>query len=332
MGIKTLLLDPTYREYASLPCLPYMSVDFEEEEDGTLIIHQGELFCRARHSSGEFCGRKFSDRGNLILHVRNLHQYRPAPAQTGRSSVKREQDSLNFFRAVMRIHHLASSGGPEQAMQLALETFPRRHVSNTLPTCSGSNTQPPVASSPPVQGPGSLPPLASLPLRSPVTPIIEEIVPSTIGSIEPVENMSRTRSTYTSPSRQPTPSNGVSKEQGISQSSSPLSCPPQSPPPSPSLPVVAEASSQSVSAKHAKNTLQTRSIVKLPKIRKVPSVAVPAPRYKAGKCKGMVNYNECTRYLKSKGIVTTCPKCSSEKLKACSLQLRCANRRFFLWT
>ncbi|KAF1941367.1 hypothetical protein EJ02DRAFT_466582 [Clathrospora elynae] len=62
--------------------LPAGSQPFEKDAQGSTFVHQGELFCRAivEGSKRILCGRKFSDRGNLVAHVRSYHKDYSIPA------------------------------------------------------------------------------------------------------------------------------------------------------------------------------------------------------------------------------------------------------------
>ncbi|KAH8732107.1 hypothetical protein GQ44DRAFT_822207 [Phaeosphaeriaceae sp. PMI808] len=105
MGIKTLLRSDVYRRYRSFTSLPLGSVEFEKDKEDNINLYQGELFCRAKYGDGLLCGRKFSDRGALVTHIRRHHkQYSLAPTKTGRSTIKREQASICYFQKIIVIH------------------------------------------------------------------------------------------------------------------------------------------------------------------------------------------------------------------------------------
>ncbi|KAF1965570.1 hypothetical protein BU23DRAFT_20674 [Bimuria novae-zelandiae CBS 107.79] len=101
--------------------MPLGSTEFSSTDlDGGYLIYAGELFCRAFLFNGdeELCGRKFTDRGALIHHLKVFHpQYRISPAKTGRSSILREHKAREFYRGVMLTHDHISAG---------------EHIQNTL--------------------------------------------------------------------------------------------------------------------------------------------------------------------------------------------------------
>ncbi|KAF2466173.1 uncharacterized protein BDR25DRAFT_80037 [Lindgomyces ingoldianus] len=106
MGNKTLMLNPVYQKYAGLQTLPVNTPELQEDttNPGCYTVYNGELFCRAlwdRTEKQSMCGKKFSDRGAVIYHLKSFHKdYPPAPKQTGRSTHASEQTALRFYRSL----------------------------------------------------------------------------------------------------------------------------------------------------------------------------------------------------------------------------------------
>ncbi|KAF2192987.1 hypothetical protein K469DRAFT_715007 [Zopfia rhizophila CBS 207.26] len=150
MGNKTLLENAVYKRYTELLKLPAGTPELSPDgADSGCTIHAGELFCRALWESGddELCGKKFSDRGAVIHHLKVFHpQYQLSSAQTGRSSYQRQQSALRFYKDVMAIHGRIDLGKPgENAFQTHLPERPREAAPLQTPTAltqaTGNGTQ-----------------------------------------------------------------------------------------------------------------------------------------------------------------------------------------------
>lgn len=143
---KDLLKLDSYQRYIKLESLPSDARAFSPATsypNNGCIVFPGELFCRAIWAGSgvqELCGRRFSDRGNLIHHLKRYHpEVQIAPVNCGRTTIQGTTEARIFYRSLM-----------VNAQERVLNTLTIRSppVEQTAPSASSEVQEPSEIASP----------------------------------------------------------------------------------------------------------------------------------------------------------------------------------------
>ncbi|KAI1100711.1 hypothetical protein F4804DRAFT_36168 [Jackrogersella minutella] len=93
-----------YKEYVSYETRPEGLPGYSMDEDGIPEVAPGELFCRARLSTGEMCANttKQYQPGNLRNHLKTTHGYAMKNLPAGVMKMVQQQITAKFYVDLMK--------------------------------------------------------------------------------------------------------------------------------------------------------------------------------------------------------------------------------------